>query len=232
MKMIFLALFSNILFFGNDLKNLNALRDMKQTAIVFDFGGVMTKDPNKEAIVQFLQETFRLSSEEFQQVNRLKREAVKMGKTDEEFWLNYAQENQIDLPEDWPKTFKLTLKNNLGANPQMYDLVAHLKANNHQVALFSNIDNRLADLIREFGFYDPFDPCILSCEIMLQKPDPKAYEIMIERIGKPAEQILFIDDKLENIEAARALGIDGIHFESIDQLKLELAQRKICIPEG
>lgn len=214
MKMFLLALFSNILLFGNEM------------AIVFDFGGVMTKDPNKEAIIQFLQESFGLDSEEFQQVNLLKREAVKMGKTDEEFWLRFAQENQIELPENWAKTFKMVMKDNLGANLEMYELVAHLKTN-YQVALLSNIDKRLADLIREFGFYEPFDPCILSCEIMVQKPDPKAYEIMIERIGKPAEEILFIDDKLENIEAARGFGIDGIHFESIDQLKDELDQRKI-----
>ncbi|MBX7067561.1 MAG: HAD family phosphatase [Parachlamydiales bacterium] len=220
MKMIFLTLLCNILLFGNEMTQ-------KQVAVVFDFGGVLTHEPNKAAIVQFLQDTFALNSEEFEQVNLLKRQAVKMGKTDEEFWLKYAEENEIQLPENWAKSFKTVMKDNLGANPRMFELVSQIKETNTQVALFSNIDQRLANLIREFGFYDPFDPCILSCEIMCKKPDPEAYAILIERIGLPPEQIIFIDDKLENIEAARALGIDGIHFQSVDQIKAELSQRKV-----
>lgn len=67
-------------------------------AVVFDFGGVMTGEPNKEAVVQFLRSTFALSEAEFEKINFEKREAVKAGKSDEEFWFQFAKENGITLP--------------------------------------------------------------------------------------------------------------------------------------
>ena len=70
-------------------------------AIVFDFGGVMTMEPNREAVVDFLRDSFNLSTEEFELVNQQKRIAVKAGKTDAEFWLQYAEDRKICLPRNW-----------------------------------------------------------------------------------------------------------------------------------
>src|SRR5882724_11751542 len=67
-------------------------------AIVFDFGGVLTGEPNREAVVSFLQKSFHMSKDEFEGINREKRLAVKQGKTDEEFWLSYAKTKGIELP--------------------------------------------------------------------------------------------------------------------------------------
>lgn len=43
----------------------------------------------------------------------------------------------------------------------------------------------------------------------------------------PASEIVFIDDKAENVEAAKKIGIDAIVFESSEQLRTELLQRKL-----
>jgi HAD superfamily hydrolase (TIGR01509 family) len=196
-------------------------------AIVFDFGGVMTGEPKKEAVVQFLRSTFCLSEAEFEKVNLEKREAVKAGKSDEEFWLQFAEEKGIVLSPDWPQTFKTVMKEAIGINPEMYVLVAELKAKQIPVALLSNIDTRLAKLVRDFGLYEPFEPCLLSCEIGVEKPDIKAYEILLTKMHVPVGDIIFVDDRQENIDAATHVGLDAILFQSETQLRRELLKRKL-----
>lgn len=194
-------------------------------AIVFDFGGVMTLEPNREAVVQFLCSSFNLSKEGFAQVNLEKRKVVKEGRTDADFWLQYAEDRKICLSPDWVQRFNAVMRDAIGVNPEMYELVDRLKENGIPIVLLSNIDDRLAKLIRDFGLYEPFDPCLLSCEIGFEKPDPEIYNILLKKLNLPAEDIVFIDDMIENIEAAQSLGIDAIQFISQEQLQNELKKR-------
>ena len=196
-------------------------------AIVFDFGGVMTGEPNREAVIEFLCTTFQLIPSEFEKANLEKKEAVKLGMTDEEFWLNFANERGVVLPNTWLQQFKSVMKEAIGANPEMYALVNELREKQIPVALLSNIDERLSKLIREFGLYDPFNPCLLSWEIGARKPNAKAYEILLERLGLPSADVVFIDDKEENVEAAKKIGIDALLFESSEQLRQELKNRGV-----
>jgi HAD superfamily hydrolase (TIGR01509 family) len=196
-------------------------------AVVFDFGGVMTGEPKKEAVVQFLRSTFNLSESEFERVNLEKRESVRAGKSDEEFWLQFAKENDITLPTNWSQAFKTVMKEAIGINTEMYVLVAELRAKQIPVALLSNIDARLAKLIREFGLYEPFNPCLLSCEIGIEKPNLRAYEILLSQLNFPSGDIIFIDDRQENIDAANQVGLDAILFQSAAQLRRELLKREL-----
>lgn len=194
-------------------------------AVVFDFGGVMTGEQNRQAVITFIKNSFHLSDSEYEQVNQEKRAAIKKGKTDEGFWLSYANERGINLPSDWCTSFRAVMIEAIGVNPEMYALVEELKKHQIRVALLSNIDERLSKLIREYGLYEPFNPCILSCEIGVEKPDLNAYRYLLEKLDLSPETVVFIDDKYENIEAAMKMGIDGILFESVCQIYRELGKR-------
>jgi putative hydrolase of the HAD superfamily len=196
-------------------------------AIVFDFGSVMTKDSNWKAMDDFVRESFSLSQEMFDVANLDKYESLAQGKTDEEFWLSYANDNAIELPSHWAASFRSVMQTSLGVNLKMYALVGELQEQNILVAMLSNTTERRSKIFRSFGLYKPFDPCLLSCEIGLRKPDPKVYELLLKTLNLPAQEVIFVDDKLENIEAAKKLGIDAILFESEEQLKRELAQRGV-----
>jgi putative hydrolase of the HAD superfamily len=54
------------------------------------------------------------------------------------------------------------------------------------------------------------------------KPEPEIFQHMLERIGKPANTCLFIDDAATNIEQAQKMGFATILFRSPDQLAMEL----------
>lgn len=195
-------------------------------AVVFDWGNVIGFS-DRTVVVNFMRDSLRISESEFEIANNQKREALKTGKSEIDFWLGFAQTKGVQLPKDWAQKYTDTLKQSVGADPKMYVLVDQLKGNGMRVGMLSNIDDRYTKLIRAFGFYDPFEPCLLSCEMGLEKPDPKAYELLVKTLNLPADQIVFIDDKAENVEAAKKLGIDAIVFESEQQIRNELNQRNL-----
>lgn len=193
-------------------------------AVVFDWGKVISFD-NRNVVVDFVCDSFKFSKEEFEKANLEKKKAMKEGKSETDFWLQLAKERGVQLPKNWPKAYVDAIKESVGVDPAMIAMVDALKDNHIRVGLLSNIDNRYGPMIRGFGFYDRFDPCLLSFEMGVEKPEKKAYDIMLNSLNLPAGDVVFIDDKPENIEAAKALGIDGIVFESSQQIRNELINR-------
>lgn len=181
-------------------------------AVVFDWGNVIGFD-DRSIVVDFMCDSFHFSESEFETVNLEKRKAIKEGKSDIDFWLDLAQTKGVHLPQDWAQRYTATLKKSVGTDSNMYMLIQELKENGMHIGMLSNIDDRYTKLIRDFGFYEPFEPCLLSCEMGLQKPDPQAFELLLMTMNPPAEEIVFIDDNRENVEAAKKLGIDSVIFE-------------------
>ncbi len=75
---------------------------------------------------------------------------------------------------------------------------------------------------RRFDFLKRFEGIVVSGEEKTRKPFTKIYEITLDRYGLSAENCLFIDDSFENIEAAKLLGFNTIHFTDALQLNMEL----------
>lgn len=69
------------------------------------------------------------------------------------------------------------------------------------------------------------DDVVVSGEVKVAKPDPRAYEIAAERIGLPLDRLAFVDDSPRNIAAATALGMDAILFTEATALREELRKR-------
>ena len=69
---------------------------------------------------------------------------------------------------------------------------------------------------------DAFEHLIISSEVGHKKPDPEIYQIALQTIGCQPGEAVFIDDFIENIEAARQLGIHGIHFITAEQTLSEI----------
>jgi len=65
---------------------------------------------------------------------------------------------------------------------------------------------------------------VISGMVGYVKPEPEIYHIMLEKIGMPAQECLFIDDSLPNIKQANTMGFNTIHFTSPEQLKKEITQ--------
>lgn len=87
---------------------------------------------------------------------------------------------------------------------------------------FSDNPSLVVQVFPEGAFLEPL---FLSCEIGACKPSDAAFAAVEAALGMAAQQILFIDDTLANVEAARARGWDAIHFTANAALVAELASR-------
>lgn len=95
------------------------------------------------------------------------------------------------------------------------------------------LSNFSGDLFREvsprFEFLKWFDGLLISGDEGIIKPDPAIYELLLDRFDLTARRTVFIDDRAENIEAARAAELVGIHFHSAAQLRRELVKRGVLV---
>ena len=73
-----------------------------------------------------------------------------------------------------------------------------------------------------FDFFKCFDGIVVSGDEKLIKPNPKLYQIILDRYNLKAEESLFIDDNIQNIESAQKIGFQTIHFTKDTDLEKEM----------
>lgn len=83
-----------------------------------------------------------------------------------------------------------------------------------------------------FAFLERFETILVSGDERLVKPDPRIFQLMLERIAHPAQACVYIDDSAKNVGAAAALDFDAIHFTSAPQLRTELTLRGLLDAAG
>jgi len=103
-------------------------------------------------------------------------------------------------------------------------LLRRLRAAGRPVYALSNFATVKFTIARQmFDFLNEFDHAVISGHVGAAKPDPRIFEILFERVGRRPQELVFVDDSLKNIKAARTLGMPAIHFRPGVDLKSELA---------
>lgn len=97
--------------------------------------------------------------------------------------------------------------------PATEGLVRDLKAAGYGLYVLSNMAREFIAHLRRFPVYGLFDGEVISCEELVVKPEPRIYEILLERYGLDPSQSLFVDDREANVAAAERLGIHGFLFD-------------------
>ena len=104
-------------------------------------------------------------------------------------------------------------------------MIEDLKAKGLKVYLLSNYPKSLFTMHTECGrfpFIDKVDGKVVSGFVQLVKPDREIYEYLLKEYDLKAEECVFIDDREENVEAAKEIGINGIWFWNYEQMMGEL----------
>lgn len=109
----------------------------------------------------------------------------------------------------------------------MEALVGRIEARGLPLYGLSNIPAEVAEATFDaFPLIHRFRDVVVSGAEGVVKPDRRIYEIALARMGHPSpEAVLFIDDRLENVAAAEALGLQGHHFQSAERLERDLVGR-------
>lgn len=198
----------------------------KKPAIIFDFGGVLFDwnphylytrffNGDLDAVDRFLAEIGFVEWNAQQDEGRTFADAVKelSGRFPHHAHLIRAYD------ECWVESIG-------GAIQPTVDILESLKQAGYPLYALSNWSEEKFRLIRpRHTFLDWFDDILVSGAVKLAKPDPRIFAAFLERIGRSAEECVFIDDSQSNIGAAARLGFRTIYFESAQQLQRELSQQ-------
>ena len=193
--------------------------------IFFDIGGVLI-DIHPERTYQYLSDSADV------EVNMVK----------ESFpWDAHDQyERGIMNNEDWFITYKESLpqpcclkrsdfwnawKLLLGEEKNTVNILEALNKQ-YSIWLLSNTNPKhIQDEIeKRYLFPSLVNGAVYSFDVGVRKPEKEIYEIAMQRANANPQECLFIDDLLENIQAAKQIGIEGVHFISSEQLKQELVR--------
>ncbi|GKZ36940.1 hypothetical protein AbraIFM66950_008205 [Aspergillus brasiliensis] len=129
-------------------------------------------------------------------------------------------------PDEIATTFKQA---NAGLMPatEMTDLLLDIRSMHHNaegikfgIYMMSNISRLDYDQLREAHasyVWDVFDGIFASGYVGMRKPDRCFYELVLERVKVSPEEVVFVDDRLENVKAAEELGMKGVHCVDIMQ---------------
>ncbi|GAB95025.1 putative hydrolase of the HAD superfamily [Kineosphaera limosa] len=189
------------------------------TVLLFDLYGVLLRTQDADGLARIEQATGH-SGEEFWAAYWGCRHGYDAGTMSaHEYWA--AVGDQLGAPiRDVEQAHEQDLRSWMGSDPEMIAYVTGLIGDGVRVALLSNIPVELAErVLVSFDWLARFEPLILSGRTGLAKPDPRLFERAVEATGVAAGDILFIDDRLENVEAAQSVGLQGHVFIGIDDLR-------------
>src|ERR1700686_5450156 len=105
-------------------------------------------------------------------------------------------------------------------------LLRRLKAGGRPVHGLSNFARETFAMVEQKNdFLREFEARVISGHVSVAKPDPRIYEILFERAGCKARELLFIDDSIANVRASEAAGMAAIHYRPGVDLENELKAR-------
>lgn len=122
-------------------------------------------------------------------------------------------ERYPELEED-ARWFISSGKKMIVERPKVWDLAKKLKEKGYRLYLLSNYSEELFKIHTEgLPFLEFVDGGVISYEIHQIKPNPPIYEYLMQKYRLKAEDCLFFDDRPENTEAARKLGMAAVTVE-------------------
>jgi putative hydrolase of the HAD superfamily len=97
-------------------------------------------------------------------------------------------------------------------DPAAMAAIEAVAARGRRLALLSNAPADIARRLDAHPWFQRFEHRLFSCDLGLTKPDPAIYAALIARLDTTPAEVVFIDDKAANVDAARALGIDARRY--------------------
>ena len=195
---------------------------MSIRAVIVDFGSVLILDVDDSYRERW---AARLSITRDQLTDlvfgsAVARRASVGGATTQDIWRYVGETLGLDEPTLAQLSYEFWLGDAL--NAELAGFLCSLRPR-YKTAILSNAwpDMREA-LNQRLGLDNAVDLIVISAEERLAKPDPRIYYLTLERLGVSPEEAVFLDDRPENVEAAQALGIHGVQFETTVQAIAEI----------
>ena len=189
-------------------------------AVIFDYGRVLSLAPSSAELQEF-STLVGVPEPPFFEIYSATRHDYDSGRADfRQHWHAFADAAGVELrPAQVERMVGMETLMWLRVNPEALALAREIKAHGVRTAILSNIPHDLLAEVRKFSWLDEFEVKIWSCELGIVKPDPAIYRACLEALGCEPGRTLFFDDRPNNVEAARELGMEAHIFESAGQAR-------------
>ncbi len=191
--------------------------------VIFDFGGVIAEEGFREGLLAIANsngidpEYFLKKAEEL-----IFKTGYVTGKADEShYWDVLRRETKIKQSD---KELREEILNRFVIKKSMIENVKNLKSSGFVVAILSDQTNWLDEINEKTPFLNYFDHIYNSYRIKKSKKDPALFKDVCMDMGFDTDDVLFVDDRIENIINASGEGLKTIHFKDELVFRKEIAK--------
>lgn len=208
---------------------------MQIQAVIFDFGGVLCFHPTERKVVE-LALLCGVTLPEFQRAFWGHRIPYDRGDwSAEEFWRAFGKSTGRTFTDAQILEFvhhDADFWSRL--DPRAMDWARRVRGSGIRTALLSNLPAELgAQLYARGGFLREFDHHTFSYEVRAVKPEPEIYRHCLRGLGVEPSRALFLDDRIENVRGAAALGILSVLYEGPESLtRLSVGYQLPAFPDS
>ena len=205
---------------------------MRINTVIFDFGYVLSLPP-QPSDYQRLAGLAGIDGMAFEEIYWGTRTDYDRGAIDgPTYWRRLAKAAGKELT---PAQIDSLIVNDIAiwmrANPVMMEWVRALKRGGLKIAVLSNMPIEISTYMRQYApWFRDFDYVCFSAEVQLAKPEAAIFHACLEVVHSRPEECLFIDDRAENVEAARALGMHALKFVSVQGLAVDVQPFNLPAP--
>jgi putative hydrolase of the HAD superfamily len=202
------------------------------TTVIFDFGYVLSLPP-RPADYQGLAALAGINGMPFEEIYWGQRADYDRGTIDgPTYWRRVAATAGTEFtPAQIDSLIAADIAIWMRANPVMMEWVRALKSRSVKIAVLSNMPIEISSYMRQHApWFGDFDYVCFSAEVQLAKPEAAIFHACLKVVQARPEECLFIDDREENVEAARALGMQALKFVSVQQLATDVKPYGFPVP--
>lgn len=191
-------------------------------AVFFDAGGTLVFPDRELTLAPLKSRGLSVTQEQLHSAERAARRyrdenasTASTKHTDEQYWVIYYQTLLGELAGDPQLLSELVLAARTSANwtfvpPEVRDCLLKLKQK-YRLAVISNSDGRIADLLARLGLADLFETITDSGRVGHQKPSPIIFQAALQALNVPAEESVYVGDVYSiDYTGARAIGMQAI----------------------
>lgn len=181
-------------------------------AILLDWGGVLIDDPSP-GIIKYCSKVLAVAPEALIAHGSRFLPDFQKGHIDEAtFWKAVCRSLEVPTPES-PSLWREAFDAAYAPKEEVFRLIAQLHASGYRTAVLSNTEIPATVHFQE-PRYRRFDALVLSCRVGARKPEHEIYRIALKQLAVQGSEALFFDDKQENIDSAREVGLHAVPVDA------------------
>ena len=194
------------------------MKRIRPRAVIFDYGNVLSA-PQGPAEIETMASMLNVAVDDFQRAYwqfRVSYDEATLAPAD--YWHRVAQRLSSSLTrEQITALVEVDSQSWAYPAPVMPQWARELRAAGLKTALLSNMPASVRYHILRGDWLPPFDQRTFSCEVRVAKPAEAIFQHCLIGLDVDPQEILFLDDRPENIQAAETLGLHGIVYKTAQQ---------------